>query len=156
MAEFRQVLQETANAFVENNTLAVKKRDVSLFSAILTEDCVRMYRPLSFIQRYPQFFKAEITNADYEAQMGVELQTMTDVSQMITRTVIDTAERRATLWSEQTVHTADGTTSKVEVIWGLSFSEDGTRVSQIVEFVDTYEATMVLEQMLAKMKEGTA
>ncbi|KAI2783172.1 hypothetical protein F4815DRAFT_382374 [Daldinia loculata] len=150
MADLREVLQKTANAFVENNTLAVKKRDTSLFSAILTEDCIRMYRPLSFIQRYPQFFKAQITNADYEAQMQVELQTMKDVSQKITRTVIDTTERRATLWSEQTIFTANGSTSKVEVIWDLNFSEDGTRVSQIMEFVDTYEATKVLEQMLAK------
>ncbi|KAI1656540.1 hypothetical protein F4813DRAFT_128320 [Daldinia decipiens] len=150
MADFRQVLQKTANAFVENNTLAVKTRDTSLFSAILTEDCIRMYRPLSFIQRYSQFFKAQITNADYEAQMQVELQTMKDVSQKITRIVIDTTERRATLWSEQTILTADGSTSKVEVIWDLNFSEDGTRVSQIMEFVDTYEATRVLEQMLAK------
>ncbi|KAI0854036.1 hypothetical protein F5Y00DRAFT_65265 [Daldinia vernicosa] len=150
MADFRAVLQKTANAFVENNTLAVKKRDTSLFSAILTEDCIRVYRPLSFIQRYPQFFKAQITNADYEAQMQVELQTMKDVSQKITRTVIDATERRATLWSEQTILTANGSTSKVEVIWDLDFSEDGTRVSQITEFVDTYEATKVLEQMLVK------
>ncbi|XXH00554.1 hypothetical protein Hte_006902 [Hypoxylon texense] len=150
MAEFREVLQKTAKAFVENNTLAVQKKDTSLFSAILTEDCIRMYRPLSFIQRYPQFFKAQITNADYEAQMKIELQTMRDVSQKITRTVIDTAERRATLWSEQTVFTADGSKSVVEVIWDLNFSDDGTRVSQIMEFVDTYESTKVLEQILAR------
>ncbi|KAF3071244.1 hypothetical protein GL218_00617 [Daldinia childiae] len=150
MANFREVLQKTANAFVENNTLAVKRMDTSLLSAILTEDCIRMYRPLSFIQRYPQFFKAQITNADYEAQMKVELQTMKEVSQKITRTVIDTTERRATLWSEQTILTANGSTSKVEVIWDLNFSEDGTRVSQVMEFVDTYEATKVLEQMLAQ------
>ncbi|KAI1480602.1 hypothetical protein F4774DRAFT_77066 [Daldinia eschscholtzii] len=150
MADFREVLQKTINAFVENNTLGVKNKDVTLFSAILTDDCIRMYRPLSFIQRYPQFFKTQITNADYEAQMQVELQTMKDVSQKISRTVIDTVERRATLWSEQTVTTADGSISKVEVIWDLNFSEDGSRVSQIMEFVDTYESTKVLEQMLAK------
>ncbi|KAI4864618.1 hypothetical protein F4820DRAFT_422895 [Hypoxylon rubiginosum] len=150
MAEFREVLQKTAKAFVENNTLAVQKKDPSLFSAILTEDCIRMYRPLSFIRRYPQFFKTHITNADYEAQMKVELQTMRDVSQKVTRTVIDTVERRATLWTEQTVFTANGSESVVEVIWDLNFSEDGTRVSQIMEFVDTYESTKVLEQMLAK------
>ncbi|OTB14747.1 hypothetical protein K445DRAFT_318642 [Daldinia sp. EC12] len=150
MADFREVLQKTINAFVENNTLGVKNKDVTLFSAILTDDCIRMYRPLSFIQRYPQFFKTQITNADYEAQMQVELQTMKDVSQKISRTVIDTVERRAALWGELTVTTADGSISKVEVIWDLNFSEDGTRVSQIMEFVDTYESTKVLEQILAK------
>ncbi|KAI6080605.1 hypothetical protein F4821DRAFT_251121 [Hypoxylon rubiginosum] len=150
MADFRKVLQNTINSFIENNTLAVKKKDTSLFSAILTEDCIRIYRPLSFIQRYPQVFKTEITNADYEAQMKMELQTMQDVSQKVTRTVIDTVERKATLWTEQTVFTVNGSKNVVEVIWDLNFSEDGTRVSQIMEFVDTYESTKVLEQMLAQ------
>ncbi|KAK9420363.1 putative SnoaL-like domain-containing protein, partial [Seiridium unicorne] len=90
MADFRAILQKTADIFVENNTLAVKRRDASLFSAILTDDCVRIYRPLSFLERYHQFFKKEITNADYEAQMGIELQTMQEVSQKVTRSSIDT------------------------------------------------------------------
>ncbi len=149
MDDFRAVLQETTNAFVENNTLAVKQKDASLFSAILTEDCIRMYRPLSFIQRYPQFFKPQIANADYEAQMKIELQTMKDVSQKVTRTVIDTAQRRATIWSEQTITTPDQSTSSVEVIWDLDFTEDGKRVKQILEFVDTFESTKMLEQMLS-------
>ncbi|KAI1494406.1 hypothetical protein F5X96DRAFT_617785 [Biscogniauxia mediterranea] len=149
MDDFRAVLQQTTNAFLENNTLAVKNKDVSLFSAILTEDCIRMYRPLSFIQRYPQFFKPQITNADYEAQMQVELQTMKDVSQKVTRTVIDTAQRRATIWTEQTITTPDQSKSTVEVIWDLDFTEDGKRVRQILEFVDTFESTKMLEQMLS-------
>ncbi|KAI1499877.1 hypothetical protein F5X99DRAFT_388506 [Biscogniauxia marginata] len=149
MDDFRAVLQETANAFVENNTLAVKQKDTSIFSAILAEDCIRIYRPLSFIQRYPQFFKPHITNADYEAQMNIELQTMKDLSQKVTRTVIDTAQRRATIWTEQTITTPDQSKSSVEVIWDLDFTEDGKRVKQILEFVDTFESTKMLEQMLS-------
>ncbi|KAI0595010.1 hypothetical protein F4775DRAFT_570975 [Biscogniauxia sp. FL1348] len=149
MDDFRAVLQETTNAFVENNTLAVKKKDASLFSAILSDDCIRMYRPLSFVQRYPQFFKPQITNADYEAQMKVELQTMKDVSQKVTRTVIDTAQRRATIWTEQTITAPDQSKSSVEVIWDLDFTEDGKRVRQILEFVDTFESTKMLEQILS-------
>lgn len=148
MADFRAVLQKTVNAFVDNNTQAVKKKDPSLFSAILTEDCVRTYRPQSFVNRYPQFFKPQITNDDYEAQMKVELQTMKDVSQKITRTVIDTTERAAVIWTEQTITIPDGSKKSVEVIWDLSFTEDGSRVSRILEFVDTYESTKVLEHML--------
>ncbi|KAI1076450.1 hypothetical protein F5B20DRAFT_325894 [Whalleya microplaca] len=150
MDDFRAVLQGTIDAFIENNTLGVKTKDTSLFSAILSEDCIRLYRPLSFIQRYPQFFKAQITNADYEAQMRFELQTMQDVAQKVTRTVIDTAERRATIWTEQTVFTGDQAQKTVEVVFDLSFTEDGRKVSQILEFVDTYESTKVLEHMLSK------
>ncbi|KAI1390888.1 uncharacterized protein F4822DRAFT_394741 [Hypoxylon trugodes] len=150
MADLRAVLQKTIDAFVENNTLAVKKKDSSLFSAVLADDCVRIYRPRSFVERYPQFFKAQITNADYEAQMKIELQTMQDVSQKITRTVIDTTERRAVIWSEQTITTPSGAQNQVELLWDLSFTEDGTRVTQIQEFVDTFEATKLLEQMLSK------
>ncbi|KAM7190977.1 hypothetical protein V8F20_009515 [Naviculisporaceae sp. PSN 640] len=148
-SSFRDTLQKTATAFVENNTQAVKQKDPSLFSAILTEDCIRSYRPMSFVNRYPQFFKRQITNADYEAQMQVELQTMKDVTQNVTRTIIDTKERAAVIWTEQVIRMPDGSTKSVEVIWDLSFTEDGTRVKQILEFVDTWESTRVLETMLA-------
>ncbi|KAI3340689.1 hypothetical protein F4824DRAFT_451875 [Ustulina deusta] len=150
MADLRATIQKTIDAFIENNTQAVKQKDTSLLSAILAKDCIRMYRPLSFIQRYPQFFKPQITNADYEAQMQHELQTMQDVTQNVTRTVIDTTERKATLWVETTVVTTDSQ-STVEVIFDLNFTDDGTQVSQVIEFVDTFESTKVLEQILVQM-----
>ncbi|KAH8164422.1 hypothetical protein CIB48_g3853 [Xylaria polymorpha] len=150
MADLRPVIQKTVDIFVENNTLAVKKKDTTLLSSVLAEDCIRMYRPLSFIQKYPQFFKPSITNADYEAQMKAELLTIQDASQNVTRTVIDTTQRAATLWIEKTVHTA-ASSSTVEVVYDLTFTEDGTRISQVVEFVDTSESIKVLEQILSQM-----
>lgn len=110
-------MQETITAFVQNNTTAVKKKDVSLFSSVLSDYCVKMYRPLSFVKKYPQFFKAQITNAEYEAQMKMELQTMSDVVQNVTRTVVDAHQRVANIWIEKTVHTVDGSQSSVEVIF---------------------------------------
>lgn len=150
MSEIRAVLQKTVDAFVNNNTQAVKKKDHALFSEALAEDCVRLYRPLSFVNRYPQFFKKEITNAEYEAQMKVELLTMQDVAQNVTKTVIDAEQRRATLWVEKTVFTVDGGKSVVEVVIDLGFTGDGTKVVEIVEFVDTFESTKVLEQILSR------
>ncbi|KAI1309820.1 hypothetical protein F5Y03DRAFT_58483 [Xylaria venustula] len=150
MADLRATIQKTINAFIENNTQAVKQKDTSLLSAILAKDCVRQYRPLSFIKRYPQFFKPQISNAEYEAQMQQELHTMQDVAQNVTRTVIDTTERKATLWVETTVITKDSQNT-VEVIFDLNLTDDGTQVSQVTEFVDTYESTKVLEQILAQI-----
>ncbi|KAI0409842.1 hypothetical protein F4802DRAFT_542272 [Xylaria palmicola] len=150
MADLRPIIQETIDAFVENNTLAVKLKDTTLLSSVLSEHCIRMYRPFSFIQQYPQFFKPRITNADYEAQIKAELLTMRDVSQNVTRTVIDTTQRAATLWIENTIHTA-ASSSTVEVVYDLSFTEDGSRITQVVEFVDTSESIKVLEQMLSQM-----
>lgn len=149
MADMRATLQQTIETFLENNTQGVKTKDASRFSAVLSDDCVRLYRPFSFINRYPQFFKKEITNADYEAQMAVELQTFNDVRQEVTRTTIDAVQRIATLWTTQHVTMIDGTKRTVEVIWDLTFTEDGSRVSQIIEFVDTFESTNMLEQILA-------
>lgn len=110
-------MQETITAFVENNTAAVKNKDVSLLSSVLSDDCVKMYRPLSFVNKYPQFFKAQITNAEYEAQMKMELQTISDVVQNVTRTVIDAHQRVANVWIEKIVYTASGSSSSVEVIF---------------------------------------
>jgi hypothetical protein len=150
MSELRPILQKTIDAFVNNNTQAVKKKDHALFSEALAEKCIRLYRPLSFVNRYPEFFKKEITNAEYESQMKVELLTMQDVAQDVTRTVIDTEQRRATLLIEKTVFTVDGGKHTVEVVLDLGFTEDGTKVTEIVEFVDTFESTKVLEQILSR------
>lgn len=144
-------MQETITAFVENNTAAVKKKDVSLLSSVLSDNCVKMYRPLSFVNRYPQFFKAQVTNAEYEAQMKMELHTMVDVAQNVTRTVIDAHQRVANVWVEKTVHTVDGSSSSVEVIYDLEFTQDGKEISQYIEFVDTFESVKVLEEMLSKL-----
>ncbi|KAF3001566.1 hypothetical protein E8E14_000355 [Neopestalotiopsis sp. 37M] len=149
MADFRATLQKTIDAFIENNTNGVKTKDASLFSAILADDCVREYRPFSFINRYPQFFKKKISNADYEAQMKLELQSFEDTYQEVTKTTIDAHQRTATIWTTQHITMIDGTKRTVEMIWDLTFTEDGTRVSQILEFVDTFESTKMLEQMLA-------
>lgn len=110
-------MQQTITAFVENSTAAVKTKDVSLLSAALSDDCVKMYRPLSFANKYPQFFKAKATNAEYEAQTEMKLHSMSDVVQNVTRTVIDTHQRVANVWIEKILHTVAGSTSSVEVIF---------------------------------------
>ncbi|KAH8158718.1 hypothetical protein CIB48_g9521 [Xylaria polymorpha] len=151
MDDFRSILQRTIDTFLENNMLAIKNKDTSLLSIVLSEDCVRTYRPLSLIRRYPKFFKPQLKNIEYEAQMKIEMQAMREVSQKITRTIIDTAQRRASIHSEQTVLTVDGhSEDTVEVIWDLDFTEDGTKISHIFEIVDTYEATRIIEEMLSK------
>lgn len=150
MGDIRSTIQQTINSFVENNTLAVKKKDTSLLSVALSEDCIRMYRPLSILRRYPQFFKAELKNADFEAQMKIELLTMEDASQNVTRTVIDADERKATIWSEQTVVTNNGqSVNTIEVVFDFDFTEDGTKITRIMEFIDTYESTKVIEEILS-------
>lgn len=46
-------MQEAITAFVQNNTIAVKTKYVSLLSSVLSDSCVKMYRPLSFVNKYP-------------------------------------------------------------------------------------------------------
>lgn len=115
MNELREIIQETITTFNQNNTNAVKQKDVSLLSSVLTDDCVKLYRPLSFVNKYPQFFKAETTNAEYEAQTKIKLHVMSDVAQNVTRTVIDAHQRVANVWIEKTVYLVDGSKSTVEV-----------------------------------------
>lgn len=174
MDELRNTMQETITAFVQNSTTAVKRKDVSLLSSVLTDDCVKMYRPLSFVNKYPQFFKAQITNAEYEAQVETKFQTMLDVEQNVTRTVIDAHQGVANVWIEKTVHEVDGSKNFVEVIdyanfffdsvlkshnanrlykviYDLEFTQDGKQICRYIEFVDTYESVNVFEKLLSKL-----
>ncbi|KAI0479499.1 hypothetical protein GGR56DRAFT_384205 [Xylariaceae sp. FL0804] len=143
--DMRAVLQETASAFVQNNTAAVRSQDPSLFSAVLAPDCRRALRPLALVPRYPPFFFArvepgdgELSNAEYEALMAVELRATTrDVAQAVLHTVVHEAQqRRVTLLVESAVTTRDGEQSTVEIVWDLDFTRDGRRVKRVVEFAD--------------------
>ncbi|KAK8050765.1 hypothetical protein PG994_012495 [Apiospora phragmitis] len=49
-----------------------------------------------------------------------------------------------------------GEAALIEMIFDLDFTDDGTRISQILVFVDTCESTRVLEQILAKAGEEAA
>jgi hypothetical protein len=150
MADFRATLQKTIDTFLANNVQAVKSKDTSLYSSVLAEECIRMYRPLTYVTRFSQFFKPQLTNAEFEEQMKLEFQVMTDISSNVNRTVIDTTQRAAVVWVEQEVTTVNGGTNTVEVVLDLSFNEEGTRIVQILEYVDTYESSKMLELMLSK------
>jgi hypothetical protein len=154
-SDLRATLQSTIDTFLDNNTRAVRQQDPSLLSAALTADCLHLLRPRSFVHRYPQFIKPQLTNAEYEAQKAVEFRTMKDVHQKVTRTVIDTDARAAVVWVEMSISTAaevggdgQGVVVVVEVLWDLSFTEDGKKVRQVLEFVDTYESSKMLEGMM--------
>lgn len=156
MAELRAVIQETITAFVQNNTTAVKAKDVSLLSSVLSADCVKMYRPLSFVNKYPQFFKAQITNAEYEAQMQMELQTMSDVVQNVTRTVIDAHQRVANVWIEKTVHTVNGSTSSVEVILSLDLKlESPLKLTTFIRLYMTWSSQKMGNRSLSTLSSWT-
>lgn len=50
-------MQNTITAFVQNNTTAVKSKNVSLLSSVLSDNCVKMYRPLSFVNKISAVFQ---------------------------------------------------------------------------------------------------
>ncbi|KAI3332177.1 hypothetical protein HD806DRAFT_479724 [Xylariaceae sp. AK1471] len=148
MDDFRSALKHTVDAFLLHNIFAVQDKDPTLFSAVLTEDCIRMYRRSSSFNDTRSSPRLRSQKTEYDAQ--VKTQVHANVSHNITKTFIHTTERRATLHSKQTVVT-DGSNTIIEVIWGLYFTRDGMKISQTMEFVDTYKPVEVTEEMLSKL-----
>ncbi|KAI1105756.1 hypothetical protein F4804DRAFT_303433 [Jackrogersella minutella] len=148
-AELYAVMEATLMEFLENYLIAVRTKDVSSLSATLTPECTRHLKPANFVTAYP-FIKAVETNADYEARMAPELALMEDTHHKVLNYVVDPVRRTASAYSEHWTKLANQEPTSIEICWYVDFTEDGSKISRIVEFIDTAAATRMVEELMNK------
>ncbi|KAI1650980.1 uncharacterized protein F4817DRAFT_215347 [Daldinia loculata] len=150
--ELRAVMESTLTRFLENSTLAVRNKDASLFSALLSPECLRYLKPVTFIKAYP-FIKAEETNAEYEARMVPEIAAMEESRVKIIEIVIDPIKRQGSAHVEHWTKVVGREPIALEICWYVDFTEDGKKISRIVEFIDTAASAKIIEAILNGHKQ---
>ncbi|KAG4222789.1 hypothetical protein PC116_g28738 [Phytophthora cactorum] len=150
--ELRAVMESTLTRFLENSTLAVKNKDTSLFSALLSPDCLRYLKPTTFVKSYP-FIKAVETNAEYEARMVPEIAAMEEAKVKIIEIVIDPIKRHGSAHVEHWTKITGREPIALEICWYVDFTEDGKKISRIVEFIDTAASSKIIESILKLAKK---
>ncbi|KAI6087148.1 hypothetical protein F4821DRAFT_237145 [Hypoxylon rubiginosum] len=151
VSELRAAMEATLTAFLENHSVAVRTKDASVLSALLSPECTRHLHPAPYVTAYP-FIKAVETNAEYEARMASELGVMEEAHLEILNIVVDPARRKASAHTEFRVKVAgreDPISS--EFCWYLDFTEDGTKISRVVEFIDSATSALMIEEMMKEM-----
>ncbi|KAI2638021.1 hypothetical protein GGS26DRAFT_438160 [Hypomontagnella submonticulosa] len=157
MGDLRATIESTLAAFFESYTLAARHKDASLISTTLSTDCKRYLKPSSFTAAYP-FVKAVETNAEYEARMRPEIATLEEARFKILESVIDPAKRKASASTECWLKMAGTDPTTMEICWYLDFTDDGKKISRVVEFIDTATSAKVIEYIMKHVNKeiGTA
>ena len=148
--ELRTAMETTLKTFLENYHVAVRDKNISILSDVLSPDCKRYLKPSGFVEAH-SFMKAVETNAEYEARMMPEFGTMEETRVKILESVIDPVNRKASARAEHWTKIVNNEPTTLEVCWWLDFTDDGTKVSRVVEFIDTAVATQMIADM---MKQG--
>lgn len=143
-------MESTFKAFLECYPQSVRAKDPSLLLTMLAPECVRYLKPESFLAKHP-FVKASETNAEYEAHMAPEIVLMEEARGKILDIVVDPAKRKLSARVEHWIKLiGKDQPSTLEICWFVDLTEDGKKISRIVEFIDTYVATKMAEDLAGK------
>ncbi|KAI1378048.1 hypothetical protein F4677DRAFT_414296 [Hypoxylon crocopeplum] len=148
--DLRTTMENTVKEFLSSPAAAVRAKESSLLSTTLSTDCTRQLKPASFVNTYP-FIKAVETNTEHDARMAPALMTMEESRVEIQEIVIDHVRRKASVHAEHWTKIVGCEPNALEICWYMSLTEDGKKISRVVEFIDTAAATRRLQDM---MKQG--
>ncbi|KAI1767103.1 hypothetical protein GGR53DRAFT_483974 [Hypoxylon sp. FL1150] len=143
----RSTMESTLVEYLDCFPRSVRDKNPSLLSTTLTEKCARYLKPGSFTAKFP-FVRAVENNAEYEAHMAPEIAIMEEVRFKILDSVVDPLNQKASARVEHWTKLASREKPTVlEICWFLDFTEDGKKISRIVEFIDTSVASKIIEEL---------
>ncbi|KAI1183911.1 hypothetical protein F5B17DRAFT_107774 [Nemania serpens] len=144
--DIHAAIKSTVVQFLNSPAQALAAKDSSLFFATLTAECKHHLRPLSFITANP-FLKAVKSNEEQKAQLESALSTMESTRVELKELVIDSANRKASVLAEHCTKILGMDPNILEVTWFFDFTEDGKRITQVTEFIDTETAARRIQDM---------
>ncbi|KAK0708443.1 hypothetical protein B0H67DRAFT_648504 [Lasiosphaeris hirsuta] len=133
-----QAMSQTLDRFLHSYLHASEHNDASYVSAGLTPDCERHIKPASFLTGLGA--PADLTFAPqaYQDIFSGEMSFAQTKSVQISDVTIDTASRKAAatvVYVNEFVD--DGERVTMEFAFFLSFTEDGSQITKILEWVDS-------------------
>ncbi|KAI0837449.1 hypothetical protein F5Y06DRAFT_297778 [Hypoxylon sp. FL0890] len=153
--DLRSTMESTLLALLETQAISPSNRDASRIVALLTPECNWFVKPESFIAKYP-FIKSPRTVADEETHLAREIAVLEESRVKVLDRVVDAVARKASVRVEHWTKYVGNEPSTMEICWYLDFTDDGKRISRVIEFIDTSVSSKVLKDMAKagyKMKE---
>lgn len=129
-------ITHTVAMFFADYTAAAYGAPASVISNTLAPDCKRYFRPASFnsIAGFPSGFY--YTNEVYEASVGPELSVTKSANWTIITLSVDEHQRKASALTEYRVTLCGTDEYFMEFDWHWDFDETGTKITNIIEYVD--------------------
>lgn len=148
-------IEKTVAAFFQGYEDAVTTVDASHYSKVLAPGCVRHLGPKATLEAFGGGLPTTLGNADYEGMMINEARVLASAKTTVVDLCIDTVKRRAGIRStyELTIK-GKPASHTLEYGWWLTFSEDGTQITQVHQFVDTAGVGQVLPLIMQAAAAG--
>lgn len=148
-----QTLRKLVGAYVDVSAA----NDASIVSAMLDPSCIRYIRPTSILTKLgaPADFSFDV--ATYEKTLASEMSVFKCKSVEISDVSIDTVTKKAAATSVYVNELVDGRAFRLEFGWHVNFTEDGAKITRIVEWCDGIEFLRFQagqNELLDKVKAG--
>ncbi|RFN54970.1 hypothetical protein FIE12Z_817 [Fusarium flagelliforme] len=134
--DVRSAIEKTTRQFLNAYIDVTEANDPSIINRDVTEDCKRHFLPKGVMELFGAPNGGPLDNATYEAALTRDMAKSRFTKTEMRNLAIDTEIRKAAMTSITQIKYHDGETHELEHSWILDFNEDGTKVSNVVEFCD--------------------
>lgn len=136
-------IEATVKDFLSSYEDAVKTQDAHQLSRTLAPECRRFISPASFPKSQGMPAGMSMSNDEYEAFAGPKVIATESFRYETYNVIIDVAKLKAVAHVVQ--HNAVGETSfEMEQVWFFNFVDDGTKIREVREFMDTAEVAKMM------------
>ena len=149
----RSNIENTVRSCLMGYKDGAEAKDPSLISRALAANCTRRIIPDSFIKALGQITPLDFTNDKYQeafaSDLTVSAVTRTDIHNL----TIDVSAGNAAARTDNVIRFIDGESVRLEFCWFFDLNEDGTEITNIIEFADSKDATTFQTKVYALIDE---
>ncbi|KIL94230.1 hypothetical protein FAVG1_02792 [Fusarium avenaceum] len=149
--ELRSAIEHTTRQFLGAYKDAGEKNDPAIINRDVTDSCKRYFLPAGVLELYGAPADSALDNAAYEQGMAKDLEKGRVTRTQVFNLAVDTESRKSAATTITDMTFKDGDSVVMEHSWVLDFNEDGSKVSNVVEFCDMDG----LRKMFAKVYTAT-
>ncbi|KAJ4251371.1 hypothetical protein NW762_011352 [Fusarium torreyae] len=134
--DLRKTIERTTRSFLDAYKEVGEKNDPTIINRDVTGDCKRYFLPASAVEflGLPPGYACD--NAAYEAGMARDIKKGIVKRTVISNLTIDTEARKSAVTSISDMVFKDGETISMEHSWVFDFNEDGSKITNVIEFCD--------------------
>ncbi|KAF4947355.1 hypothetical protein FSARC_13976 [Fusarium sarcochroum] len=134
--DLRKHIEKTTRSFMNAYKDVGEKNDPTIINRDVTEDCKRHFLPASAVEFLGMPPGYTCDNAAYEAAMARDIKRGIVKRIVISNLTIDTEARKSAVTSISDMVFKDGETVAMEHSWVFDFNEDGSKITNVIEFCD--------------------
>jgi hypothetical protein len=149
-------METTLRTFLGGYFEASQHEDPSLLSTTLAPTCLRKMLPASFLNTIGMPTDIALDVKSYEDHWKTQLPYAKTISVDVTHLSVDTGNKTGAARSVYVNRFSDGEEITLDMVWLVKFTEDGAKLTELVEYMDGLEFVKYepkVRELMAKEKK---